>query len=247
MSKEEPNFSRSGRRKGRNRSNQLLNMLIGVVVLLIIIVAASIFLSDDSDEKDSASKVETSDLATNDDDKTEDGSDNEIEENNAVDENADQSENQSDSNENEGSGKTEDPATNKGTEKDDSEENSEDNTDNPGTVTYVPSEDDVIAETVIDTSWQPIGTVQTGEHTSLYDGESVDWEEKKQALAYATGLPHDSMIFWKIKNGGGPQKSVGVVSSRDSEKKYRVYLEWVDEQGWKPVKMDVLNTLDFEY
>ena len=29
---------------------------------------------------------------------------------------------------------------------------------------------------------------QTGEHVSLYDGESVDWDEKKQAIAYATGL-----------------------------------------------------------
>ena len=28
-----------------------------------------------------------------------------------------------------------------------------------------------------------------------YDGKSVDWNEKKQALAYATGLPQDSMIF----------------------------------------------------
>ncbi len=32
-----------------------------------------------------------------------------------------------------------------------------------------------------------------------------------------------------------------------NRRKYRVYLEWVDEKGWKPVKMDILNTLDFEY
>ncbi len=60
-------------------------------------------------------------------------------------------------------------------------------------------------------------------------------------------LPEDALIIWKIKNGGSPQKSIGIVSTKDKVEKYRVYLEWVDEKGWKPVKMDVLNTLDFNY
>ena len=75
----------------------------------------------------------------------------------------------------------------------------------------------------------------------------VDWAEKKKALSYATGHSEDELIFWKIKNGGGPQKSIGIVSTRDKSEKYRVFLEWVDEKGWKPVQMDILNTLDFEY
>ena len=116
-----------------------------------------------------------------------------------------------------------------------------------GTVTYGPSDDKIIAETVVNTAWKPIGTTQTGVHTSMYDGKSVDWNEKKQALAYATGLSENEMIFKKIKNGGGPQKSIGIVSSRDGSEKYRVYLEWVDEQGWKPVQMDKLTTLEFDY
>ena len=29
----------------------------------------------------------------------------------------------------------------------------------------------IIAETVIDTAWKPIGTTQTGDHVSMYDGE----------------------------------------------------------------------------
>ena len=129
----------------------------------------------------------------------------------------------------------------------DTDATSDDETRNDGTVTIVPSEDEFVARRSSITSWKPIGTTQTGEHVSLYDGKSVDWEEKKQAIAYATGLPSDSMIFWKIKNGGGPQKSIGIVSSRDSKEKYRVYLEWIDGQGWKPVKMDILTTLDFDY
>ncbi|MBO1912120.1 YrrS family protein, partial [Microvirga sp. 3-52] len=99
----------------------------------------------------------------------------------------------------------------------------------------------------IKTGWEPIGTKQTGEHVSLYDGKSVDWQEKISAISYATDLAEDALIIWKIKNGGSPQKSIGIVSTKDKVEKYRVYLEWIDEKGWKPVKMDVLNTLDFDY
>ena len=76
---------------------------------------------------------------------------------------------------------------------------------------------------------------------------TADWNEKIAAISYATNLPEDALIIWKIKNGGNPQKSIGIVSTKDKVEKYRVYLEWVDEKGWKPVKMDVLNTLDFNY
>ena len=43
LSQTEPDFSRTGRKKRRNRSNRLLNLLIGIVVVLIVIVSASIF------------------------------------------------------------------------------------------------------------------------------------------------------------------------------------------------------------
>lgn len=110
-----------------------------------------------------------------------------------------------------------------------------------------PVDDAVIEKTIIDPSWEPIPTAQEGEHASLYDGSSVDWQEKVQALSYATGLAEDDMTIWKLKNGGSPQKSIGIVSSKDTTEKYRVYLEWVDGTGWQPTEMDVLKTLDFEY
>jgi hypothetical protein len=245
MSERGPDLSRIERKKGRNRTNRMLNILIAVVVLLIVITASTIFLGNNNEklavEKDS---IKTED--TNGGTKANDNSSENVAEGKTgseADENTSKTkdDNKSDSS----SGKeSEDPAVNK-----DQEETDESigNSSESGKVTYGPSDDKVIAETVVDTSWKPIGTTQTGEHTSLYDGASVDWKEKKQALAYATGLPEDSMIFWKIKNGGGPQKSVGVVSSRDSAQKYRVYLEWVDHEGWKPVKIDKLTTLDFDY
>ncbi|EAR63631.1 hypothetical protein B14911_06818, partial [Bacillus sp. NRRL B-14911] len=89
-------------------------------------------------------------------------------------------------------------------------------------------------------SWQPVGTSQTGEHTAVYEG--VDWNEMVQAITYATGIPESNMTIWFLGNNG-PNQSVGTVSTKDQQEKYRVYIEWVDGQGWKPVKMEELNSV----
>jgi cytoskeletal protein RodZ len=233
MTEREPDFSRVERKKGRNRSNRILNSMIAVVVLLIVIASATILFGNKEDQEivgeDSANTEETKDDVT-----------------------ANEGESIEDSNPTTEENKSEPAITTETDDADESattngDETSEEESDGAGTVTYNPSDDAIIAETITDSTWKPIGTTQTGEHVSLYDVKSVDWNEKKQALAYATGLSQDSMIFLKIKNGGGPQKSIGIVSSRDSSQKYRVYLEWVDGEGWKPVKMDKLTTLDFDY
>ncbi len=234
MTEREPKLSRVERKRGRNRSNRILNSMIAVVVLLIMIATATIFFGNKDDqeivEKDSANIEETKDdIAANEGESIEDS-------NPTPEENKSESAITTETDDADETSTTNDDGT------------SEEVNDEAGTVvTYNPSEDAIIAETVTDTTWKPIGTTQTGEHVSLYVVHSVDWDEKKQALAYATGLSQDAMIFWKIKNGGGPQKSIGIVSSRDSSQKYRVYLEWVDGEGWKPVKMDKLTTLDFNY
>ncbi|MBO0587026.1 YrrS family protein [Sporosarcina sp. E16_8] len=231
MTKREPDLSRVERKKGRNR-NKVLNSMIGVVVVLIVVATVAIFSGNKSD-------IEPSDIEETANDTTviEDGAEEvkEDDKDSAKEDSTPTTEEETSEKEN----TTETDQANETTNDDDSDE--------PGSVTSVPSDDAVIAETITDSAWKPVGTTQTGDHVSQYDGSSVDWNEKKQALAYATGLAQDSMIFLKIKNGGGPQKSIGIVSSRDSTQKYRVYLEWVDGEGWKPVKMDKLTTLDFKY
>ncbi|MEW9500513.1 YrrS family protein [Jeotgalibacillus marinus] len=89
-------------------------------------------------------------------------------------------------------------------------------------------------------SWEPIGTTQTGEHVSSYDENSVDWEEKVKAISYATGIEESNMLILFIGNHeNSPHKSVGTVSSFDDlDTEYKVYLEWVDQKGWKPVKVE---------
>lgn len=231
MTEREPDLSRVERKKGRNR-NKILNSMIAVVVVLIVIATVAIFSGNKSDNEPNDIEETANDSTVN-DDKAEDVEDDD-KDNATEDSNPTKDEERSA------------PENTTETEQVD-ETTNEDGSEESDSVTSVPSDDAIIAETIVNNAWKPVGTTQTGEHVSQYDGTSVDWNEKKQALAYATGLPQDSMIFLKIKNGGGPQKSIGIVSSRDSTQKYRVYLEWVDGEGWKPVKMDKLTTLDFDY
>ena len=107
------------------------------------------------------------------------------------------------------------------------------------------SDDPNVIKTVINPSWEPVGTVQTGDHVTQYDPNSVDWQEMVQAISYATGLEEDEMIIWFIGRGEVPNKdAVGTVSSSDESETYRVYIEWIDGQGWKPVKVEYLREND---
>ncbi|WP_040286673.1 YrrS family protein [Sporosarcina koreensis] len=239
MSEQKPEFSRVRRKRQNSKANKMLNWMIAIVVLLIVLVGVKIItggnapddnqaaVTDDSPEENTVLDDQDG-LAESDSGETDDGDE----------ETADNQEEGSD--------------TAEGTVKDESEDGEQDaesskDEKHEGTVTYSASEDAVVDETMTNTSWEPIGTSQTGNHVSRYDGSSADWKEKQKALAYATGVPESDLIFWKIKNGGSPQKSIGIVSTKDKSKKYRVYLEWVDGEGWKPTQMDILNTLDFNY
>lgn len=230
MNKPDNNYSRLNRKRGRNQSDNILNILIAVVVLAIIITASIIFLGGEDKDKANQKSPDTTEENKN-DDVTSDDTDG--------------------TGTNDPASKKDDQSTDNSDESDAADESVEkDKTDleeDPGVVKYESSDDPVVDETIIQTGWEPIGTTQTGEHVSLYDGKSADWKEKIAAISYATNLSEDALIIWKIKNGGDPQKSIGIVSTKDKVEKYRVYLEWVDDKGWKPVKMDVLNTLDFNH
>lgn len=229
MNKPDNNYSRLNRKRGRNRSDKILNILIAVVVLAIIITASIIFLGGDNKNKAGEKLPDTTEENRDDDSTSEEAAGTDNNNTASEDESADSGDESA----------TDETETEETTETDEEED--------PGVVKYESSDDAVVNESIIKTGWEPIGTKQSGEHVSLYDGKSVDWHEKISAISYATDLPEDALIIWKIKNGGSPQKSIGIVSTKDKVEKYRVYLEWIDEKGWKPVKMDVLNTLDFDF
>lgn len=110
-----------------------------------------------------------------------------------------------------------------------------------------PSDDPIVDHVITDENWQPTPTTQTGEHVSSYDDQSVDWAEKVATITAVTGIEKDNMIIWRLKNNGGANKSIATVSTNDKTQMYRVSMEWVDNEGWKPVKLEQLNTLEGAY
>lgn len=103
----------------------------------------------------------------------------------------------------------------------------------------VDSSDDNVIEAYTG-SWQPIGTVQEGPHTTVYDTGSQDRIEIKQAVMSATGLGEDLTEHWV--GNGGDQKVVATVSGHSEI--YRVYLSWVDQQGWQVTQVERLKEVD---
>lgn len=101
-----------------------------------------------------------------------------------------------------------------------------------------PSDDNVIE--AYTGNWQPIGTVQEGPHTTVYDTGSQDRIEIKQAVMSATGLGEDLTEHWV--GNGGDQKVVATVS--DNSEIYRVNLSWVDQQGWQVTKVERLKEVE---
>ena len=68
MNKPDNNYSRLNRKRGRNRSDKILNILIAVVVLAIIITASIIFLGGEDNDKADVKSPETVEEENNNDD-----------------------------------------------------------------------------------------------------------------------------------------------------------------------------------
>lgn len=230
--------SRSDLRGKRRKTNLILNALIVLVILLIIVVSAKIFLGGNSEEtagKQSDNNVtdqekgEENQSPQDDPAKIEADNDKDTVDNDSVKED---SENKKDE-----SGESDKVSESTPVKQEPTPANEDDAVVTPG------GEAENVKKTIVNPSWQPIGTSQSGEHTSVYDLDSVDWAEMLQAMSYATGVQQDNMTVWFLGNNGH-NKSVGTIVSKDQKEKYRVYIEWVDGQGWKPSKVEELNELE---
>ena len=170
MTKPDNNYSRLNRKRGRNRSDKILNILIAVVVLAIIITASIIFVGGDNKNKADVESPDTAEESSNNDltDEEADGTDN----------NDLATEDEDSSADNSGESATDDNETDETVENETAETDEE---VDPGVVKYESSDDVVVDETIIKTGWEPIGTTQTGEHVSQYDVNSVDWHEKPRS------------------------------------------------------------------
>ncbi|MFF2456700.1 DUF1510 family protein [Peribacillus simplex] len=231
--------SRFNQRDQKRKVNKIYNIAITIVSILIVIVAVSIFLSDDGTDSKKAT-TEPKQIADTDSGKVADKPAGKEEETDSEKEDA-----VGDSKAKEEDAGEEDS---KATEED-AEDKAEDGADpeKAGDAELVEvdgSGDGNVASTYTSEGWKPVGTQQSGEHTTSFDKGSVDWNEMSKAIASGAGIDEGSMKLWWLQNGGSPSTAIGTVSEGDSPKTYRVYIEWVDGSGWKPVKVEELKTND---
>lgn len=228
MSNDFQSSSRSQYRSKRKKTNLILNGLIVVVLLLIAFVAYSIF-SSGSDKAASKKNTEkTASVHTG-----------------AAQKNKDNSKKQSSKSE----------TAKKDTESDSNKDSSTSDSspasgsaDNSQAVVTEGGSSPNAEQTIENPDWKPVGTTQEGQHTAVYDSSSADWQEMLKAISYATGLDQGNMTVWFLGRDRSTENgSVGTVSSKDKQQKFRVYLQWVDGQGWKPTKMEQLSEVNQDH
>lgn len=127
------------------------------------------------------------------------------------------------------------------------EENSSDETEQPTSESgnmVSPSDDPAVKEVITNPNWPAYPTAQTGEHVSTYEKGHIDYEEKLKAIFSVIDLQQENSIVLRVNNNGSAENAIAVVTSMDKEQKYRVSIEWVDNEGRKPIQVEVLSTLE---
>ncbi|MFD6505958.1 MULTISPECIES: YrrS family protein [unclassified Bacillus (in: firmicutes)] len=89
-------------------------------------------------------------------------------------------------------------------------------------------------------SWKPVGTQQGATPAMTFKKGSADWNEMNQAISTAIDVPVEQLVIHRIGNNG-KNKAYGNVQDKQSGKKYYVNIDWVDNEGWKPVLVQTLN------
>ncbi|MBD1222880.1 YrrS family protein [Virgibacillus halodenitrificans] len=135
----------------------------------------------------------------------------------------------------------------------DQEENS--SSENDGNTDKEDEEQEEIEKQEVDSSdenvlkaytadWKPIGTEQEEPHTTNYSDGSQDRIEIKEAVLMVTDIPEQNLVMHWVGNGGD-QKVEATVSNEDNSEIYRVYLSWVEGEGWQPTKLEELKTVKY--
>ncbi|MDP4083421.1 MAG: YrrS family protein [Bacillota bacterium] len=210
--------SRSSYRAKRKKTNIILNGLIIIVLLLIAIVAYSIFSTGNDKTASKGTSQKTEAKQTQHKEKSQ---------KNVAANSGDQN-STGDQNVQSGTGDSSTPG----------------NTNDSEAVTTEGGSSPDVQQTIQNPDWKPVGTTQNGQHSAVYDSSSTDWQEMLNAISYATGLDKSNMTVWFLgRDKNTANGSVGTVSSKDKQQKFRVYIEWVDGQGWKPTKVEELSEI----
>ena len=213
--------TRSRIRAKRRKTNFVLNSLIIVVILLIGIVSFNIFFSNDEGAADqngvAAEKDNAAAPSGNKGDSKDTGKKDDLKENDKKDE-----------------------SSSEDTQSEEADEESSENEELADPIVTEGGSDANVKQTIENPEWKPVGTTQSGEHNTVFDQNAVDWQEMILAYSYATGIDKNNMTVWWNENGGAPNTALGTISEKGSDQTYRVLIQWVEGEGWKPVKVEEL-------
>ncbi|WP_203288193.1 DUF1510 family protein [Metabacillus sp. cB07] len=216
--------SRFENRDKRRKANVVLNILIGIVALLILVIGSQLLLGGNDSEKASekANEETASGTVKNDENKGQQDK-----------EKAEASEENTEENSTEDADEAEKDET--------AEENGEENEEVGEPVVTEGDPNSNVDQIIENPGWKPVGTSQSEPHVAQYDKSSQDWAEMIKAMSYATGLSESDMTIWFIGNNGSPNDAKGTISSKDKTQNYKVEITWVENEGWKPVRVEKLK------
>ncbi|MFD0768113.1 YrrS family protein [Bacillus sp. CGMCC 1.60114] len=206
--------TRFQQKQQRRRQNGVLNIAIGIVLLAVVIVAYQLFFTSDKTEQVASSDKKVAQQTDAAKKKEKEEAAKKKEEAKAADQK-----------------KKDEEAKKKAEEEAKAKENekvSAEKTIATATEAYTKS------------AWKPVGTEQGQSPAMTFQQGSADWNEMKKAIAYAIDIPEDQLVYNRIGNNG-KQKAYGKVTDKQTGKKYHVNIDWVENEGWKPTLVQVLN------
>lgn len=204
--------SRFQQKQQKRRQNGVLNIAIAIVLILVAIVSYQLFVPERKEQASSSDKKVAQ--QTTKENKSEKAKGKEETKKNEQD-------------------KAE--AKNKEEEKQKAEEEAKANEKVPAEKTQ-PKATDAYTKS----SWKPVGTEQGATPAMTFKKGTADWNEMNQAISAAIDVPVEQLVIHRIGNNG-KNKAYGNVQDKQSGKKYYVNIDWVENEGWKPVLVQTLN------
>ncbi|MBU5595310.1 YrrS family protein [Amphibacillus sp. MSJ-3] len=127
-------------------------------------------------------------------------------------------------------------------EEDDSDNHLTGQEPNNSEIEYIDSDEENV-EFSYKSTWPSIQTKQTEPHEITWEQTSQDWQEMMKAAELATGVPVDEMYYLWV-SGNGPQSVIATFSNSAMDEHFRVYITWIEYQGWQPERVDMLYAHD---
>ncbi|PXW91594.1 uncharacterized protein DUF1510 [Streptohalobacillus salinus] len=106
-------------------------------------------------------------------------------------------------------------------------------------LTFQESNEDENVISSYSSAWPAIETAQSEPHVTSWEQDSVDWQEMLEAATLATDIKAADMLYLWV-SGNGADSVSATFTKRGTDEHFRVDIDWVENQGWQPQKVDLL-------